>query len=410
MLRAHGSLSLKLISASVVGLLLTAIDAEASLPARTMVLSSTPPPATLNEKLLDVRNRMMTLEEQLLDSVHSQKKAKEAFQKIQELLMLQKRERSLARHRISQLETTIQDLEIKRTEMNVRVELEKKSLRKSLIDIHRNLDLIPESPEQILSLEIDQPRLKLIRNLAATQVREIETVRADLLDAETLESRITEERSQVDALIHELAESESLLELNRKLQIDLIRQTHHQRLGQLEKYRAMKAAESQVSVMIKDFNSRMEIQDTIRKERSLAGLLQTPFGKQKGHLGLPLASRVVGQYGKSFDPASGLSVFRKGIDIETKGNELVTAVFEGKVAYAGEMPNYGKMIIIDHGSHFYSICGNLGEISLKVGEKVAQGSKIGVTEFSGKSLYFEIRARNIPVDPLQWISRTVSMK
>ena len=105
-----------------------------------------------------------------------------------------------------------------------------------------------------------------------------------------------------------------------------------------------------------------------------------------------------------------MSVFRKGIDLENKGREVVTAVFEGKVAYAGELPSYGKMVIIDHGGHFYSLVGNLGEIETKLGEKVTQGTKLGVTEFTGKPLYFEIRARNIPVDPLQWVSQTFSMK
>ena len=367
-------------------------------------------PSTLNDKLMGVRTRVVRLEEELLDSVHSQEKAKETFGKIQELLALQKTERGLARSRIHQLEQTIQDLELKRSEMVARVELEKKSLRRSLIEIHKKSEVIPESPAHILDLELEQPRLKMMQNLAAIEVREIETVRADLSDAEALESRIIEERSQVDALIHELAESESLLELNRKLQIDLIRQTHHQRFAQLEKYQALKYAESQVTGMIKSFNSRMEIQDNIRKERSLATLLQTPFGKQKGHLILPLRSRIVGNYGKSFDTVTGMSVFRKGIDLENKGREVVTAVFEGKVAYAGELPSYGKMVIIDHGGHFYSLVGNLGEIETKLGEKVTQGTKLGVTEFTGKPLYFEIRARNIPVDPLQWVSQTFSMK
>ena len=391
-------------------LTLLTTSAGASLPPATAAAPAGATTTTLQEKLLDVRTRMMSLENDLLDSVHSQRRAKDATAKIEALLGLQKRERALAKNRVAQLETTIADLERKRVEMEARVEQEKHALRRSLIELHRGKDLEPDSPEAVEALERAQPIVRLMHNLASIEIREIATVRADMLDAETLEARIAEERSQVDALLHELAESESLLEMNRQLQIDLLRQTHEVRLAQLDKYRAMKSAEFQVAGMIKDFNARMEITEAARKERSLASLLLTPFGKLKGHLVLPLTGKVVGHFGKSFDTASGLSLFRKGIDLESTGHESVGAVFEGKIAYAGELPNYGKMVIVDHGGHFYSLCGNLGEISTKVGDHVAAGSPIGVTDSTGKPLYFEIRARNIPVDPLQWVSRTLSMK
>lgn len=364
-----------------------------------------------SKKLIEIKEKVLELEEKLLESKDKNAKAKETFKKIEALILLQKQERELTKNRSFELDKTIKDLELKRSQMNERIQKERIDLRQSLIEIHKRLNAIPSSPDEILPLELDQPRLHLLQKLAASSIREIETIRADLSDAESLESRIAEERSQADMLIHELSESESLLELNRKLQFDLIKQTHSQRLSQLERYQSMKASESQVTNMIKDFNTRMEIQDNIQKERHLSALLQSPFGRQKGLLAFPISSsEILSHFGKSFDEKSGLSLFKKGIELKADKNSPVSAVFEGKVAFAGELPNYGKMVIIDHGGHFYSICGNLGSIDIKTGDELSKGSKIGVTELTGKPLYFEIRARNIPVDPLQWISKTLSMK
>jgi septal ring factor EnvC (AmiA/AmiB activator) len=60
--------------------------------------------------------------------------------------------------------------------------------------------------------------------------------------------------------------------------------------------------------------------------------------------------------------------------------------------------------IIDHGDHFYSLVAHLGDLRRKVGESVQAGDVIGLTDAQGTPVYFEIRARNVAVNPLQWVS------
>jgi septal ring factor EnvC (AmiA/AmiB activator) len=112
---------------------------------------------------------------------------------------------------------------------------------------------------------------------------------------------------------------------------------------------------------------------------------------------------VVSNFGRTFDPKSGLYIFKKGVDIEIGDHQEVRAISSGKVAYAGELPNYGQVVILDHGEHFYSLCAHLGVISKKTSESVSAGEKIGLTGDSRTPLYFEIRARNVAVNPLQWV-------
>jgi septal ring factor EnvC (AmiA/AmiB activator) len=139
----------------------------------------------------------------------------------------------------------------------------------------------------------------------------------------------------------------------------------------------------------------------------MAVLADSSFAKAKGKLPFPVSGNVVGRFGKTFDKASGLNVFKKGIEIASRASTDIRAISPGKIVYAGELPTYGRLTILDHGDHFYSICGHLGELTKKVGDSVAMGEKIGASDSSGTPVYFEIRAKNIPVDPMQWIAASL---
>ena len=102
-------------------------------------------------------------------------------------------------------------------------------------------------------------------------------------------------------------------------------------------------------------------------------------------------------------PGPGLFVFKKGIDITSGKQAPVRAISAGKVVYSGKLPDYGQVVIIDHGEHYYSLCAHLGTIDKKTSEAVVEGDLVGSTDELGTPLYFEIRARNVAVNPLQWI-------
>lgn len=362
----------------------------------------------LSEKLEDVKEKIFHLEQDLLGSVRGNREAKENMRRIQELISLQKREKEIGQERITEIESTIEALESRRSVIRERVALERRVIRKSLRDLQAISDHAPAALEELHQEEIDQPRSRMLAKLVQLSVREIETLKIDLEDAQSLEGRIQEERSQLEAMLHEMAESEEVLEMNRTLQVDLIRKTHQARTAQLENYRKLKASETQVSTLIQSFNARGELQEVQRQERAaqkqMYALSKSPFALLKGKLIPPIAGTIVGQFGKALDPTTNLKIFKKGIDIAAAASQPVKSVYGGKVAYSGELPGYGRMIIVDHGDHFYSICGNLGVASKKVGEEVKIGEEIGTSRENGGSVYFEIRAHNIPVNPTQWLA------
>lgn len=97
--------------------------------------------------------------------------------------------------------------------------------------------------------------------------------------------------------------------------------------------------------------------------------------------------------------------YHDGIDIRVAQGTAVRAVDDGRVIFAGEESRqFGKLVVIDHGGGWHSAYGFLGRITVKRGERVSQGERLGLSGRTGLAkgpeLHFELRRGNRPVDPL----------
>ena len=360
--------------------------------------------SNLVDRLTSLRTRVMDVESSLVDGLKTKQQAQTNVQKIRLLLKLQKEERALGQQRLSELQATVEELESRRRDLHERIETQRFSLRKSLAAIERATR--EGTPNSLEEEKLEAPRRKTLQNLVDRGLKETEALKIDLADADMLEGHIGDERQQLTYLFHDLDEQQSVLELNRQLQADLIQRKHEERVAQLDNYRKLKTSELQVESLIKNFNAHMELETANEAERQASReLLQGPFASVKGKLPLPVAGgKILTAFGRTFDSRSGLFVFKKGVDIGAYKKQPVTAVFAGTVAFAGELAGYGRVAIIDHGNHFYSLCAHLGDFSKKQGDSVAAGDTVATTDDSGTPVYFEIRSRNVAVNPLQWVS------
>jgi septal ring factor EnvC (AmiA/AmiB activator) len=365
------------------------------------------------DQLAKIREKVMVLENSLVTQIRSNSQAKANIQKLQTLIQLQRQERAIGQKRMQELESTVRELEVRRETLNEKVERQKKSVQRFLIAIESSTRS-SMSTGASLNLETEAseaPRRKLLANLTSRSLKELEVLKADLSDADHLETRIQEEKQQLANLFQDLNERESVMELNRQLQVDLLRKNHAERVAQLENYNRLKQSQAQVETLIGEFNARKELEKAVETERvANREMYRGEFAKLKGQLGLPVVGgKIMTAFGRAFDPKSKLFIFKKGIDIQSYKGQPVQAIFPGKVAYSGELPEYGRVAIIDHGHQFYSLCAHLGELSKKPGDPVAAGDAIGLTDETGV-VYFEIRARNVPVNPLQWLADSFSLK
>ncbi|WP_052131593.1 peptidoglycan DD-metalloendopeptidase family protein [Planococcus sp. CAU13] len=99
----------------------------------------------------------------------------------------------------------------------------------------------------------------------------------------------------------------------------------------------------------------------------------------------------------------------KGIDIAQPDGFDILASDHGVVKAAGADGSFGNRVIIDHQNGYETIYAHLASIGVKVGDKVPQGTKIGVMGTTGRStgihLHFEISKNGAVQDPLNYISQ-----
>ncbi|MBC8393845.1 MAG: peptidoglycan DD-metalloendopeptidase family protein [Deltaproteobacteria bacterium] len=129
----------------------------------------------------------------------------------------------------------------------------------------------------------------------------------------------------------------------------------------------------------------------------------------KGLLNMPVKGRIVKRFGPHRVKKFNVVNFRSGIDIQAERGEPVRAVSAGHVLYADWFKGYGNMIIIDHGDSYYTLYAHAEELFKVKGDFVENGEVIATVGDSGSMvgpvLYFEVRYRGKPVDPLEWIHR-----
>jgi murein DD-endopeptidase MepM/ murein hydrolase activator NlpD len=123
------------------------------------------------------------------------------------------------------------------------------------------------------------------------------------------------------------------------------------------------------------------------------------FASSRGRLLFPLAGR------SEVRPAKREGTDGPGLEIKGALGSPVRAVFGGRVAFADRYGPYGRLVIVDHGEHYYSVSGNLAAIDVKVADEVTAGERLGTVgdEGRGPMLYFEIRHGTQTLPPTSWL-------
>ena len=112
---------------------------------------------------------------------------------------------------------------------------------------------------------------------------------------------------------------------------------------------------------------------------------------------------VAGPIRQGFAPR-GKRNYHDGIDITAEEGIAVRASAAGRVIYAEAGPSeYGNTVIIHHGERWTTIYAQLSRITVKNGERVKAGERVGLVGHSGNSrddgLHFEVRHNREALDP-----------
>ncbi len=93
-----------------------------------------------------------------------------------------------------------------------------------------------------------------------------------------------------------------------------------------------------------------------------------------------------------------------GLDFKAGLGDMVRAASTGTVIFAGSEPaRFGRLVVIDHGRGWHTAYGHLSSITVKEGETIRAGERLGLAGEAGiattTELHFEIRKDGKPIDP-----------
>lgn len=122
----------------------------------------------------------------------------------------------------------------------------------------------------------------------------------------------------------------------------------------------------------------------------------------------PVRGPVNSEFGTRDSPwSSASSEFHSGLDIGAARGTPVAAPAAGTVVFAGQHPEYGITLIIDHGHDIKSLYGHLSRLLVAVDQNVQRGQVIALTGNTGRSsgphLHYEIQVAGHPANPRSYL-------
>jgi septal ring factor EnvC (AmiA/AmiB activator) len=237
-----------------------------------------------------------------------------------------------------------------------------------------------------------------------------------------LSSKSAELMEQYRMILEQLQSDRETL-LNYKAQLDSVKSSKEQ------EWKRYKNETWQKMVLLKNIQSNIKEKNRMLKDLEISAKkltrfieslettaelsdkdAQTAFKESKGKFPWPVdGGTILAYFGKFKHPKFKTIVENRGIHIGDKYGAPVYSVLGGIIKYADWFEGYGKMIVIYHGGNYYTIYAHLSDITVSVNQKVAvrqQIGSVGDTEsFYGDELYFEMRKKGEPVNPLYYLGK-----
>nr|WP_320050574.1 peptidoglycan DD-metalloendopeptidase family protein [uncultured Desulfuromonas sp.] len=218
------------------------------------------------------------------------------------------------------------------------------------------------------------------------QTRQLQRARLDLHNELMLQEQTLTEKQQYKK---QLAQNK-----NQKAQlVTQIKQDQHalqQRLQQLEE------RSKNLTALVSQLKERKLNEAFVPNNK--------PFTTAKGTIPWPSSGAVREGFGTHSDRNYGTKYKSNGLEIAAVPGTPIKAIWPGKVVFSAPFKGYGNLIIIDHGSQYYSLYAQVINIKHPVGTIVNVGDVIATSGYEQRDSYhLEIRHRGTPVDPNDWL-------
>ncbi|HSB81893.1 MAG TPA: peptidoglycan DD-metalloendopeptidase family protein [Candidatus Methylomirabilis sp.] len=263
-------------------------------------------------------------------------------------------------------------------------------------------------------------RLKYLSALATQDQRLMQSYSATLADLSQKRSELEKYKAQVAEATEKAAVTRSQIEQEQRKRRILLASVREEKAGHLAAIKELERSAKDLQALIARLQSEEARQ---RRANRAAPQRQTPGGKEredfpdihddgrfaqlKGKLPWPAAGPLVSTFGRQEHPRFHTITFNRGIEIGAPAGKDIAAVADGTVIYADWFKGYGRLLILDHGGGYFTLYAHAAEILAKAGDSVTRGQVIGrvgdTGSLEGPQLYFELRHKGKPQDPVVWL-------
>lgn len=363
---------------------------------------------SLQQELSEYEKRLIAITEQITDI--RKKIAQEEKRKTSVLSRLNSigLNKTLIKKEISLFNTQMRkaDADLASYQKNIpileeKLQNEKKSIEKILVTLYKfgkfsYFDFMLQV-EDISNLISESKNLSL---LAQSQDKIISDYLATLTELQSSKDNLETKKKEIAELIQKAKQKQEDYSGQEKKYQSLIREIERNEETHVKALEELKDRAEQLQSLIKK----------LEREEIFLPYTIVPLYEKKGALPWPLAGKVVTNFGPSRHRRFNTVTQNNGIEISPQKDTVVKAVHAGRVAYSDYFEGYGYLVILDHGMSYYSLYGHLGsDFLVKKGDFVKEEQPIAtVGEFGSlkeETLYFEIRYKTDPVNPLQWLKR-----
>ncbi|MBK8554699.1 MAG: M23 family metallopeptidase [Lewinellaceae bacterium] len=121
---------------------------------------------------------------------------------------------------------------------------------------------------------------------------------------------------------------------------------------------------------------------------------------------LQKSMNILSGFGYRIHPIYKVKKFHEGVDFPARIGTPIQATGDGTVVEAGWHQGYGNCVKVSHGYGYETWYAHMSKMTVRVGEKVKKGHKIGEVGDTGTStaphLHYEVHYKSAPINPINF--------
>jgi septal ring factor EnvC (AmiA/AmiB activator) len=235
--------------------------------------------------------------------------------------------------------------------------------------------------------------------LAQNQQTIISDFMSTLIELELSEKQVESKKTEIAQLLNMAQQKKQEMETEEKRNQALIREIDQNKETHMKAMAELKDRAEQLQKLMKE----------ILSNQRPPSITLTPLYEKKGKLPWPISGRIMASFGLKRHPRFNTTTKNNGIEISPGKTMVVKSVHPGSVVYNDHFRGYGNLLIIDHGMSYYSLYGHCSDFLVNKGDPVKGEQPVAmvgdISSLKGTTLYFEIRYKTKPLNPLQWLKR-----